>query len=361
MPTIPRYAVAAGMSLSAAGFLTGIFSIIAIFARPVAGMLSDRGGKKPLLVLFTVFVGLAAFGYSLCSGAAGLFACRILHGACFAVSSTIQLALASAVIPAEQMGEGMGYMSLSQILAMSFAPSLGLALAEKAGYEAMFRLSGLLIGAAAVCAALLPEEEALGKEKRAQRRSTVRFRELIAVELLLLAAISGLFSLMNGVTSSYLSMLGDERGIANVSVFFTISSAAVLLIRPAAGRLQDKKGLTVVLVPSLILGAASMVCIGMAWGLLPILTAALLKGIAQSSGQAAIQADCARRSPLHRRGVAMSTCYLGSDLGNSIGAALGGWLSGVFGYGTMFILVGGIVAAGLGMYGVQICMERKRN
>ncbi len=361
MPTLPRYAVEVGMSLSAAGFLTGIFSIVAIFVRPVAGILSDRGGKKGLLVVFTILVGVTAFGYSLSDTAAGLFVCRILHGTCYAVSSTVQLALASLVIPSGQMGEGMGYMSLSQILAMSFAPSLGLSLAEKAGYGAMFRISGVLIMIAAVCAVLLPADREFTKDKASAPGNSVRFCEVVAVELLLLVTISGLFSMMNGVVSSYLSMLGDERGITNISVFFTVSSVAVLLIRPAAGRLQDKRGLTVVLVPSLILGAASMVCIGMAWGLLPVLAAALLKGIAQSAGQAAIQADCARRTPLNRRGVAMSTCYLGSDLGNSVGASLGGWLSGAFGHGMMFIVLGGVVASGLGMYGVQICIDRRKS
>ena len=367
MPTLPRYAVGVGMSLSAAGFLTGIFSIVAIFVRPVAGILSDRGGRKVLLLLFTLLVSFAAFGYSLSHSFVGLFLCRILHGACFAMSSTIQLAMVTAIIPSAKMGEGMGYMSLAQILAMSFAPSLGLALAEAKGYTVMFCVSGFLIATAAVCVAFLPgrEQPAADPGTRPKgtgempKRHSLRLGELFAIELLLLSAISGLFSVMNGVASSYLSMLGDERGIANISIFFTISSVAVLLIRPAAGKLQDKKGLSIVLIPSLILGAAAMFCIGASRGILTIIIAALLKGVAQSSGQAAIQADCARRSPMNRRGVAMSTCYLGSDVGNCVGASLGGWLSGLFGYGTMFGLIGVMVAAGLGMYGIQIGIDKK--
>lgn len=366
MPTLPRYAVGIGMSLSAAGFLTGIFSIMAIFVRPVAGILSDRGGRKTLLVIFTLLVSSAAFGYSISYHFVALFLCRILHGACFAMSSTIQIAMVTAIIPPDKMGEGMGYMSLAQILAMSFAPSLGLALADAKGYIVMFRVSGILIAFAAVCAAFLPRAERRPAESAPQAKGTgempgrrsIRLRELFAAELLLLSAISGLFSVMNGVASSYLSMLGDERGIVNISIFFTISSVAVLLIRPAAGKLQDKKGLSIVLIPSLILGSAAMFCIGVSWGILTIIIAALLKGIAQSSGQAAIQADCARRSPLSRRGVAMSTCYLGSDVGNCVGASLGGWLAGIFGYGMMFCLIGVMVAAGLGMYGIQLAIDK---
>ncbi|MCM1026661.1 MAG: MFS transporter [Roseburia sp.] len=368
MPTLPRYAVEIGMSLSAAGLLTGIFSVMAIFVRPIAGILSDRGGRKPLLILFTLLVSFAAFGYSLSHHFAGLFLCRILHGACFAMSSTIQLAMVTSVIPSAKMGEGMGYMSLAQILAMSSAPSLGLALADAKGYTVMFLVSGILIAAAAVCVVFLPDAKHQTAESVLQAREegtipnrrSLRLSELFAAELLLLSAVSGLFSVMNGVASSYLSMLGDERGIVNISIFFTISSVAVLLIRPVAGKLQDKKGLSVVLIPSLILGAAAMFCIGASWSILTIVTAALLKGVAQSSGQAAIQADCARRAPADRRGVAMSTCYLGSDLGNCVGASLGGWLAGLFGYGAMFDLIGVMVVGGLGMYGIQLVIDKKR-
>lgn len=176
----------------------------------------------------------------------------------------------------------------------------------------------------------------------------LRPRHLILTNLIILSAIGGLFSLMNGVVSSYLTMLGDLRSIDNASLFFTVSSIAVLLIRPFSGKMADRKGLMYVMIPSLLLGASSMFCISSAWSIAPILTAALLKGAAQSSGQNAIQAECARRSPANRRGVAMSTCYLGNDLGNSFGAMLGGWLSGSVGYGKMFGIIGGIMADGPG-------------
>lgn len=177
---------------------------------------------------------------------------------------------------------------------------------------------------------------------------------------MLLAIISGLFSLMNGVASSYLSMLGDARGIAGIGIFFTVSSIAVLLIRPVAGKLMDQKGLAVILIPSLIFGAVSMACIGAAQGIAMIIVAALLKGVAQSSGQSSVQAECAKRTSPEKRGVALSTCYLGSDLGNSAGAALGGWLSTACGYGGMFYIVGAVVASGLGMYAIQNAIDHRK-
>ena len=353
MPTLPRYAVSIGMSLALSGILTGIFSIVAIFARPIAGTMADRGYTKILLIGATLLTALAAFGYSLTKNVPFLFIWRILHGACFAISSTVQLTLTSTLVPEVRLGEGLGYMGISQILAQSFAPSAGLELVNLIGYHGMFRFSAMLFLIGGMGMYFLPYRNCTQTAETMAFKEFLRPRHLILTNLIILSAIGGLFSLMNGVVSSYLTMLGDLHSIDNASLFFTVSSIAVLLIRPFSGKMADRKGLMYVMIPSLLLGASSMFCISSAWSIAPILTAALLKGAAQSSGQNAIQAECARRSPANRRGVAMSTCYLGNDLGNSFGAMLGGWLSGSVGYGKMFGIIGGIMLMGLGMLYIQ--------
>lgn len=95
-----------------AGLLTGIFSIVAIFARPVAGMLTDRRNHKKLLMLFSALVSAVSFGYGLFRDVPYLYACRILHGACYAISSTVQISITTQLLQKERMGEGMSLMSM---------------------------------------------------------------------------------------------------------------------------------------------------------------------------------------------------------------------------------------------------------
>ncbi len=355
-PTLPKYAVSVGMSLAMAGVLTGIFSIVAIFVRPVIGAASDRTSGKTILVTSTLVTSLAALGYSRSTTTVALFLCRILHGACFAASSTVQLAITSTLLPESRMAEGMGQMGISSILAMTFAPNLGLTLSESLGYEKMFLVSAALIATAGVGMLFLPVKPA----PTAPQSGKLDFRAMFLPKLFLISVIGALFSLMNGVVSSFLSMLGDERGIANVGLFFTVSSLAVLTIRPFIGQVIDRKGLYFVLFPSLILGALAMVCIGSSWGIVPVIAASILKGVSQSSGQTAVQAECAKRSRPEQRGVAMATYYLGSDLGNSVGSSLGGWLSQSVGYGGMFHLTGALVAGGVLLTALQLRKDKSR-
>ena len=348
MPTLPRYAVQCGMTLTEAGVLTGIFSIAALFARPFAGLLSDRHSKKWVLFWITAAMALSTAGYSITQSRAGLYACRVIHGAAFAGSSTIQLALAAGLVPPGRRGEGLGYMGMVQVLAMSFGPSLGLWCAGRFGYAPMFWLSAGLVGCAAAGLALIPADEG----PRAARRS-VRPRDLFAAELGLFALMGSLFSMSNGIVTSYLSMLADERAIAGVGLFFTVASVAVLASKPFSGRLMDRRGIWTIMAPCFAFGAGALFLIAGARSLWPLLLAAALKGVAQSSGQSALQAECANRSTALRTGVAMSTCYLGNDLGQGLGNALGGALSARLGYAVMFAVIGGIVLTGYLMMGVQ--------
>lgn len=355
MPTLPKYAVQIGMTLTEAGVLTGIFSIAAIFSRPLAGLVADRHRKKLVLFGVTLIMALSTMGYSFTHHRLALYACRVVHGAAFAGSSTIQLALAASIIPSNRRGEGLGYMGMVQVLAMSFGPSLGLWISERYGYTAMFSLSAGLV----TCAALgLLTIRSI--DSPARTRKSIRLRDLFAVELALFALMGSLFSMSNGISSSYLSMLADERTIAGVGLFFTVSSIAVLCSKPFSGRLMDARGIWFIMVPCFALGAAAMFLVASARSLWPLLVAAAMKGVAQSSGQSALQAECANRCDATRTGVAMSTCYLGNDLGQGLGNAFGGALSARLGYGKMFAVVGLIILAGFVMIFAQRGIDAAR-
>jgi predicted MFS family arabinose efflux permease len=123
---------------------------------------------------------------------------------------------------------------------------------------------------------------------------------------------------------------------------------------------MDRKGLWFIMVPCFVFGSAAMFLTAGSFTLLPLLAAAMLKGVAQSSGQSALQTDCVNRTSALRTGVAMSTCYLGNDLGQGIGNAVGGALSASLGYAGMFTVVGVIMLSGFGMMAFQLRADNRR-
>jgi MFS transporter, DHA1 family, multidrug resistance protein len=86
-----------------AGILGGVTSFVAVFAVPVWGRLSDRHGRKLMLLraclaftICTALMGLAADVWQ-------LFACRALMGV-FAGFSSAAIALAASQVPEDRLG-----------------------------------------------------------------------------------------------------------------------------------------------------------------------------------------------------------------------------------------------------------------
>ena len=131
-------------------------------------------------------------------------------------------------------------------------------------------------------------------------------------------------------------LFGDARGIANIGLFFTAYSIAMVVVRPFAGKLVDKKGLRFVLYPAIVLSSAAYFVLGSATALWMVILAAILKAVGQGSGQPGIQSTCLRQIGREKAGVVSSTCYIGQDIGNAVAPVIGGFVVERFGYSNLF-------------------------
>ena len=91
-PCIAKYAVSTGATVAVAGVITGLFSITALVARPVSGLMADRLNRRLLLTAATAVLALSALSYSFAGTVPLLVAVRIVHGIAFAVSGTVNVA-----------------------------------------------------------------------------------------------------------------------------------------------------------------------------------------------------------------------------------------------------------------------------
>lgn len=350
-PFLPGFAVRLGASLTVAGIIAGLFSITALVARPFSGFIADRLNKKWLMVAGTAVIALAVLGYSFADSIAALFAIRIVHGIAFAVSGTTNIAFASSFIPDKRMGEGISYLGMGHILAMAVGPNIGVWVVDALGLNWVFIFSFMLAALSAFLMLFIkyspPKNEKAGQ-------TAFKFSDLISMKIIPFALFGGLFSLLNGLSTSFMVLLGDNRGIANVGLFFTFNAVVLLLVRPFGGKLIDKKGLAFVLIPSYIFGAAAMAVLAGAGAAWMLAVAGALKAAGQGMGQPGIQAECIRLLP-EKRGVATGTYFIGADIGQGLGPIIGGAVSAGFGYGVMFSGAGALMIVGL----ISFCVYKK--
>lgn len=253
-PLLSKYSIGLGASLSMAGMIVGLFSITALFIGPFGGILTDRTSKKYVMIIGTFINGIATLGYSLAPNIGVVIFFRILHGASFSITSATSVAWAIEFIPKERMGEGIGYLGISQIIATAFGPEIGIEASNRFGISKTFMVSAILIIVAAVFMNFLPNKGKVTKKNAVTKKRSIHLKDIIAFEVLPLSFFGGLFFMGNGLVTSFLVLIGEQRKIAGVGMYFVVNALFLIFTRPVSGKLYDKKGLATVLYPALLCG-----------------------------------------------------------------------------------------------------------
>jgi DHA1 family tetracycline resistance protein-like MFS transporter len=167
LPVLPYYAQRFGASGVGYGVLIGVFSLTQFVATVVLGGLSDRIGRRPVL-LASIMVG--AVGYTLFGLAPSfvwLFVARAISGFAGGNISVAQAYIADITSPSER-SRGMGLVGAAFGLGFIVGPALGAIAAQVGGMRAVgFVAAGLCLINLASAATVLGES--LQPEHRARR------------------------------------------------------------------------------------------------------------------------------------------------------------------------------------------------
>ncbi len=235
-PVLVEYLTGLGFALSVAGVLSGLFAFASMGTRPLSGILTDRIRHKQLLVGAQAVMAMSMLVYSLWPYTAILWVFRTLHGIAFAVSSTVSLVLASEYTPPEKMAEGISYFSTAQIIAMLLGPGVGITLA--------CFLKGAPLGNDAA------------QKQTAQK--PIKPTDFVEIPVIGLSLMNASLTLMVGLGSTFLVSFAAERGIAGVSLHFTVNAASLLVFRVVEARYIGKARLSQILIPSFLTGILSL-------------------------------------------------------------------------------------------------------
>lgn len=252
---------------------------------------------------------------------------RVLHGLSWAVSSTSIMTAATDTIATTRRGEGMGWFSTSMTLAMAIGPLLGIWVIENLSYRALFLFAVILSG---ITLLLI-----IGIKTSFQAKSTARKIELFEVSVLSVAtSVFFLFIAYGGITT-FVPLFADSIQV-NSGAFFLAFAATLALSRPVSGKLADRFGESIVIIPALAFTVLALLVLGFSTNLIGILVSAVLYGIGFGSAQPALQAALLRLSRSDRKGVANATLATAADLGIGIGAIILGWISQNWSYQALF-------------------------
>jgi len=176
MPVIPFLGLSLGLNPFQIGLILSIFSFCQLLASPITGKLSDRFGRKPILIFsqFSTFIGFLLLGMS--TNVWILIAARLVDGL-LGSNMTVSQAYLSDITSPQNKTRVFGYSSAVFGLALIFGPAIGGTLSVISYSTPMFLAAGISLLSIILVIILLPESLTEKKE-----RFSLRFEDVIPIK-----------------------------------------------------------------------------------------------------------------------------------------------------------------------------------
>ncbi|WP_216662559.1 MFS transporter [Adlercreutzia sp. ZJ473] len=367
-----------GYGASLAGVLALVFSASAAVARLVIGPIIDAG-KCSLVMIAGAVVLLAGTVVPLAGQGVALYAAsRVLQGVGFAMATTAASTAAADVLPRARLGEGIGYYGLGQALAMSVGPALalflagtdpasnlyaGLSLVAVAGLAVSFftryerkplalpetsafrerweRAKAQAAAAESRAANAEPQAaDAKGQPAKAPAAKPAKAPSFFEPRALPGAIPMTIMCPTFGFGIFFVGLYGTQIGVANASLFYTISAISMIAVRLKSKSFMDRvapiKTFTVAVACGLV--TCVMLYFGPASDYVFYL-AGVFYGLCLGISLPLNQAVAVKNTPPERWGATNALFLLMNDVGIGLASALWGFTNDAFGFGVTICLV----------------------
>lgn len=353
MVTIGSYAKAEfDVSTSTAGLVSSIYIIGALFGRLAGGRISgDLGTKKTLWIGLIAFL-LTSVLYFAVVNVSMLLINRLLQGVAVGLASTATGTIVAQILPPERKGEGIGYFSLSAILATAIGPFIGILLLKlENGFTWMFVLNVALAIICLVFYAVVKIDVPIIRARSKEESTVSLLKKFIEPKALPISLIVLMIGFSYSGVMSFLSFYAEEINLVSAAgYFFLVYAVAVIFSRPFTGKLMDVRGANIVTYPSLLLFAVGMLLFSQATAGWMLLLSAILIGLGYGNFNSIAQTVAVKVTEPHRFGLATSTYFILLDMGLGLGPFVLGFVVPHIGYRAVFLAMVAVIVCTIPLY-----------
>ena len=356
-PAFPAIVREFGISSGQVGLLITVFTLPGIVMTPLLGVLSDRYGRKKILVPALVLFGLAGGACAFTRSFDVLLAFRFFQGMGAAALGTLNVTVIGDIYDGRERSSALGYNSSVLSIGTASYPAIGGLLATF-GWFYPFVLPFAAIPIAILVMFSLHNPEPRNDDRLRDYFGSV-WENLYDREVLGLIGASLLtFIVLFGPQISYLPILMNARFDAPSHVIGAILSGASLtsaLTSTQLGRLTERFSEKSLLKTAFVFYAIALVAVAFTPGLPLLLLPAALFGVAQGINLPNVFSLLNAHAPTENRGAFMATNGMSLRAGQTIGPLFMASAAGTFG------LTGAYVAgAGLALFAFVLVLALVR-
>jgi MFS family permease len=344
LPTAPFRILDLGGSTFASGLFLGFLTYASAGSAPFTGAIADRIGRRRTLLVASAVILLCAIGYAVTTSVVVMLTLVLVHGVFWSGLLSASAAHLTSLVPDDRRAEGIGYWGLSSVAAIAVAPPIAFWIMDHGGWLWICISCGslnLLMGAIAWTLHEAPHPASQDQARRQAPQHPAPGTRLVEWRVLMLSVTLFLYSFGYGAITSFSAMYANAIGVSPKSLYLTLLAIVILLTRPLAGALADRRGHRPVLLPCLATIAVGLALLPLASSRVLLATSAVVFGIGFGTAYPVFVAYVMRDVNAARRGAAFGAILAAFDTGIGTGSTAVGWLIERFGFHAAF----GVAAA----------------
>lgn len=337
------------------GVTYAITFAISAFVSPIWGKLSDKMGKKPMIIRASFLLAITYFLGGIVRTPFELFLVRAFQGIASGLWPAC-LVMMSACVPKNKIGISMGLMQSANICGGIIGPLLGGILATAFGMRNSFYVGAVALSLITVTTILFIKEPPVAPEKeinKAQNTSYLTFiKDKNILILLLCVCMTNLVILqIQPIVSLYVQQLShnSDKAVLLTGFIMSLGGIAGALASPLWGKTGQKVGFYKTITLAFISAGLLMSLQGVPnslvlFGLMQFLCGLGFSGIFPSANSILVLL-----TPPSSRGMGFGSLFSAQMIGGALGPVIGGVIVSFMSFNTVYIISGSILFV-IGIY-----------
>lgn len=166
IPVMPFFAEEMGATPTQMGLLMASYSVMQLLFAPVWGSVSDRIGRKPVMLIGIAGLAVSFFLFAIADSLWMMFLSRLLGGFLSSANMPTVMAYVADITTPENRGKGMGVVGAAVGLGFVFGPAIGGVFSQES-YATPFYIAGI-VATITFLFVLFVLKESLSPEQRRQ-------------------------------------------------------------------------------------------------------------------------------------------------------------------------------------------------
>jgi len=356
-PIVPLYASSLGASWTEVGLLGTSWGVTLMLLGIVSGTLSDRYGRKPLLVASAVLSVVSAFLYLVSSTVLQVVVIRIVEATAWAFFWPTVEALATEIVEPNMAGRAIGIATASYGVAFASSSLVGGYITGTLGYFGSFTayLALSLISTTAAIL-LLKGSKQQGSRDASKADGRIDSASLRSPAILLAFLLGAAYTFGFGIIITLFSVFAKTLGVSVflIGLLFGCFWLGRIVGSFAGGCLSDRLGRDPIVILAMSASAFGFILVAFSTGIELLFGGIIVLGLSIGTTfpvAVALISDNVRQSV---RGFAMGIFETTCAAGYMLAATFGGLLSDLYSPRAPYLLAGTVALASV------IIFARKR-